>query len=289
MPYKSEFAEWGDFVQTNCLPGGVMISTDWSSQAEMMQARTMREDMDRRQKESAERVFAQESGRQGEEEPKLEKAFFHHTVRLQQQWDDKFASFDEEVAARRSKFVLELDAEKDHLERELDTTLRQRRPKFTPETISMMHGAKVLANLHKYDEWQELHRRTEIRKAAEVAKFDEDIKAKCDVRLSNLEAKHKKALKAFDDKHANERWKLVQERTKSFAQLRQRYKNNLADMRSAHAREFIDLSGRIANTAVRPRTSYLDASSTFRGTHMCRELQVQIEKDRISKAGLLLN
>jgi hypothetical protein len=109
------------------------------------------------------------------------------------------------------------------------------------------------------------------------------------VRLSNLESKHSKALKTFDEKFRNERWRMVHERTKSFAQLRQRYKNNLADMRSAHAREFIDLSDRIPKTAVRPRTSYMNASSSFRGTHMCRELQVRIEAERITKAGLLLN
>jgi hypothetical protein len=289
VPYKSEFMEWGDFVQTNPLPGGVMISTDWSSPADMQQARTIRERTDRLQKENAERVFAQESGRQGEEEPKLEKAFFHHTVKLQQQWDDKFLRFDEELASRRAKFELELQAEKEFLERELDTTLRQRRPKFSTETLSMMHGAEVLAKLHKYDEWQELHRRTEIRKAEETAKFDEHIRGRCDVRLSTLEAKHKKALKAFDDKFANERWKMVHERTKTFTELRQRYKNNLADMRSAHAREFIDLSARIPKTHVRPRTSYLNASSSFRGTHMCRDLQVQIQTERMSKAGLLLD
>lgn len=289
VPYKPGFTEWGDFAQTNSLPGGVMISTAWSSVADMQQARTIRERTDRLQKENAEQVFAQEGERQREEEPKLEKAFFHHTVKLQQQWDEKFDRFDEDLASRRATFELELQAERDILERELDATLRQRRPKFSTETLSMMHGVEVLAKLHKYDEWQELHRRTEIRKAEEAAKFDEDTQARCDVRLSTLEAKHKKALKAFDDKFANERWKMVHERTKSFEQLRQRYKNNLADMRSAHKREYIDLSDRIPKTTVRPRSSYLNASSSFRGTHMCRELQVQIETERISKAGLLLN
>lgn len=289
VPYKAEFTEWGDFVQTNHSPGGVLISTAWSSAAEMQTARTLKEQTDRLQKEAALQVFAQESGRQGEEEPKLEKAFFHHTVKLQQQWDDRFASFDEEVATRRTKFEMELQAEKDNLERELDASLRKRRPKFSNDTLTMVRGAEMLAKLHRYDEWQELHRRTELRKAEELAKFEEETKGKCDVRLSNLESKHSKALKTFDEKFRNERWRMVHERTKSFAQLRQRYKNNLADMRSAHAREFIDLSDRIPKTAVRPRTSYMNASSSFRGTHMCRELQVRIEAERITKAGLLLN
>eukprot|EP01046_Picozoa_sp_COSAG06_P023397 COSAG06_NODE_1855_length_8211_cov_7.092209_2_plen_305_part_00 len=289
VPYKAEFTDWGDFVQTNTVPGGDVISTNWTSVAEMEKAKTMRQETDRMQKESALLVFAQESGRQGEEEPKLEKAFFHHTAELQQEWDAKFVSFDERVADRRAKFGMELDAEEAFLQRELDTTLRQRRPKYTPETISMIHGVEVLAKLHKYEEWQELHRRTEIRKAAEAEKFNAEINAKCDVRLGNLAAQHKKALKAFDDKYASLRWKMVHERTTSFAQMRQRYKNNLADMRAAHAREFIDLSDRIPNTPVRPRTSYLNVSSSFRGTHMCRKLQVQIESDRIAKAGLLLN
>ena len=85
VPYKAEFTDWGDFVQTNTVPGGDVISTNWTSVAEMEKAKTMRQETDRMQKESALLVFAQESGRQGEEEPKLEKAFFHHTAELQQE------------------------------------------------------------------------------------------------------------------------------------------------------------------------------------------------------------
>ena len=55
------------------------------------------------------------------------------------------------------------------------------------------------------------------------------------------------------------------------------------------AREFIDISARIPSTAVSPRRSYLGASSSFRGTHMCRELQVEIDADRLKSAGALLN
>ena len=129
----------------------------------------------------------------------------------------------------------------------------------------------------------------ERRKTVELAKFEEESLAKCDVPLSNLEAKHSKALKSVDEKFANEWRRMVHERTKSFAQLRQRYKNILADMRSAHAREFIDLSDRIPKTPVRALRSYLNASSSFRGTQTGRELQVQIEVERIPKAGLPLN
>ena len=105
----------------------------------------------------------------------------------------------------------------------------------------------------------------------------------------------------------------MHERKLAFGQLRQRYKNNLSDMRGAHvrlqpfaarrlvsistesfcadvqAREFIDISARIPSTAVSPRRSYLGASSSFRGTHMCRELQVEIDADRLKSAGALLN
>jgi len=58
---------------------------------------------------------------------------------------------------------------------------------------------------------------------------------------------------------------------------------------SVQAREFIDISARIPSTAVSPRRSYLGASSSFRGTHMCRELQVEIDADRLKSAGALLN
>ena len=211
------------------------------------------------------------------------------TAKLQSEWDAKLVAFDQWVASKKEKFQMELDADVAVLQRELDTTLRTRRPKFSTETLQMMHGADVLAKLHRYDEWQELHRRTEARKGEELLKFTAAIEAKCDVQLGQLADKHKKALKAFDDKWANERWKLIHDRTKEFAQMRQRYKNNLADMRAAHAREFIDLSDRIPHTAVRPRTSYMEASSSFRGTHMCRTLQVQIETERIAQAGAILN
>ena len=96
----------------------------------------------------------------------------------------------------------------------------------------------------------------------EEGKFYAEIERKCNVQLSNLAAKQEKALKAFDDKFANQRWcalphlrraadlsgarferalpdgrrKLVHERKLAFGQLRQRYKNNLSDMRGAHVR-----------------------------------------------------
>ena len=58
---------------------------------------------------------------------------------------------------------------------------------------------------------------------------------------------------------------------------------------AVQAREFIDISARIPSTAVSPRRSYLGASSSFRGTHMCRELQVEIDAERLKSAGALLN
>ena len=289
MPYKAEFTEWGDFVQMNNVPGGEMHSTNWSSVADMERAREIRLETDRQQREAALTVFSQESTRQGEEEPKLEKAFFHHTAKLQDGWDEKLVGFDKWVVARKETFQMELDADVNTLQRELDTTLRKKRPKYSPETLQMQHGADTLAKLHRYDEWQDLHKMTEARKAQELVKFNALMTGKCDVRLSHLAEKHKKALKAFDDKWANERYKLIHDRTNDFGQMRQRYKNNLADMRAAHAREFIDLSDRIPHTAVRPRISYMEASSSFRGTHMCRTLQVQLEQDRIAQAGAILN
>ena len=40
----------------------------------------------------------------------------------------------------------------------------------------------------------------------EEGKFYAEIERKCNVQLSNLAAKQEKALKAFDDKFANQRW-----------------------------------------------------------------------------------
>ena len=40
----------------------------------------------------------------------------------------------------------------------------------------------------------------------EEGKFYGEIERKCNVQLSNLAAKQEKALKAFDDKFANQRW-----------------------------------------------------------------------------------
>ena len=106
---------------------------------------------------------------------------------------------------------------------------------------------------------------------------------------------------AFDTKIANERNLKIEERNRSFGQLRQRYKNNLQvkrnvlqilynlgsltnilpstqDMRAAHAREFVDISARVAKVPYRPRSSYVHKSSSFRGTHSTfRSLYIRVQ------------
>lgn len=149
---------------------------------DMKAARETRSVKDMAQRKAAAIVFDQEGERQQEEEPKLEKAFFHHTAKLQEEWDKKLEvrhtplsslqrlrggcagrwlasragpltdapdgcapvsaqDFDEWVLGKRHKFGLELDADKQRLQHELDTTLRQRRsathshppcPSFSP-------------------------------------------------------------------------------------------------------------------------------------------------------------
>ena len=53
MPYKAEFTDWGDFVQTNNTPGGEMHSTNWSSVADMERAKEIRLETDRNQRDAA--------------------------------------------------------------------------------------------------------------------------------------------------------------------------------------------------------------------------------------------
>ena len=56
---------------------------------DMKAARETRSVKDMAQRKAATIVFDQEGERQQEEEPKLEKAFFHHTAKLQEEWDKK--------------------------------------------------------------------------------------------------------------------------------------------------------------------------------------------------------
>lgn len=40
------------------------------------------------------------------------------------------------------------------------------RPKYTTETYTMEKGCATLSRMHRYDEWEELHRRYQLRKKA---------------------------------------------------------------------------------------------------------------------------
>ena len=52
----------------------------------------------------------------------------------------------------------------------------------------------------------------------------------------------------------------------------QRRKNNLADMSHSHKLEFSDIQARVPKLSVQPRKSFMNTSSAFKGTHLCREL-----------------
>ena len=190
---------------------------------------------------------------------------------LHMEWDERMEQFELKCEEMWKHLAQRHGVEKEELNKECEP-LRRLTPKFSPELLQMMRGEIVLAKQHRYGEAQELRRRVEIRKAVELDDFNQSIAARLRLRYDRLERKQDEDRKETHSRIHGMRTTIRRKRDLAQRTQDQRRKNNLADMSHSHKLEFSDIQARVPKLSVQPRKSFMQTSSAFKGTHMCREL-----------------
>lgn len=212
-----------------------------------------------------------ERSRQAGERQKLGDAFVHLDHDLHMEWDERMEQFELKCEEMWKHLAQRHGVEKEELNKECEP-LRRLTPKFSPELLQMMRGEIVLAKQHRYGEAQELRRRVEIRKAVELDDFNQSIAARLRLRYDRLERKQDEDRKETHSRIHGMRTTIRRKRDLAQRTQDQRRKNNLADMSHSHKLEFSDIQARVPKLSVQPRKSFMQTSSAFKGTHLCREL-----------------
>jgi hypothetical protein len=223
-------------------------------------------------KEAYEREESQrERERQSAEARKLQDAFTHLDHDLQVEWDEKMHQFDLKCEEMWRHLAERHAVAKEELNKACEP-LRRLTPKFSPELLQMMRSETVLAKQHRYTESNEVKRRVEIRKAVELEDFNQSIAARIRLRYERLEAAQEEDRKETHSRIHGMRTTIRRKRDRAMRTQQQRLTNNSQDMSHAHKIEFSDIQARVPKLAVKPRKSFMQTSSTFKGTHLCRNL-----------------
>ena len=212
-----------------------------------------------------------ELSRQTEEARKLQDAFVHLDHDLKVEWDEKMHQFELKCEEMWKHLAERHAVAKEELNKACEP-LRRLKPKFSPELLAMMRSETVLAKQHRYNESNEVKRRVEIRKAVELEDFNQSIAARIRLRYERLEAAQDEERKETHSRIHGMRTTINRKRDLAMKRQRQRLTNNSQDMSHAHKLEFSDIQARVPKLAVKPRKSFVNTSSTFKGTHICRDL-----------------
>lgn len=212
-----------------------------------------------------------ERRRQTDEFSKLHAAFKHLQHDLNTEWDEKMEMFKRQCERMWEHLEQRHKVQHDELNKECEP-LRRLKPKFSPELLRMMTCEKTLAKLHRYDECQEMRRRVQIRTGVELADFRGSINERITLRFSRLGKRQGEDRQTMHQTIHGMRTTIKRKRERASKVQHQRLKNNSHDMRHAHKNEFNDIQARVPGLQVQPRKSYQRKSSTFRGTHFCRNM-----------------
>jgi hypothetical protein len=212
-----------------------------------------------------------ELARQKEEGRKLQDAFVHLDHDLNTEWDERMHQFELKCEEMWKHLAERHAVAKEELNKSCEP-LRRLKPKFSPELLAMMRSESVLAKQHRYNESNEVKRRVEIRKAVELEDFNQSIATRIRLRYERLEAAQEEERKETHARIHGMRTTIRRKRDLAMKRQRQRLTNNSHDMTHAHRLEFSDIQARVPKLAVKPRRSFMHTSSTFKGTHICREL-----------------
>lgn len=218
VPFKGSSSTRGDFVS----PGADRSHAEWESLDDMEEAKSLRRTQDSQQAASEKAARDAERTRQEElEEPKLENAFFHTTAKLQHDKDREMIEFDRRGAVRRGHILQQQDAERSGLEIELAATLGRRRVKYSSRTQNMQVTTKMLARLHRYEEWADVHRELTAREEKERRHFHDGVAQQMEVRRARLADAQQKALGEVVFRGRNSRFipQSVDQETDSFLSL----------------------------------------------------------------------
>ena len=214
---------------------------------------------------------ARERTRQNDESQKLHDAFAHLDHDLKIEWDEKMQQFEHKCEEMWKHLAERHAVAKEELNKSCEP-LRRLTPKFSPELLQMMRSENVLAKQHRYSESHEVKRRVEIRKAVELDDFNQSIAARIRLRYERLEAAQEEDRKETHSRIHGMRTTIRRKRERANRTQQQRLTNNKHDMTHSHKLEFSDIQARVPKLAIKPRKSFMKTSSTFKGTHVCREL-----------------
>ena len=112
----------------------------------------------------------------------------------------------------------------------------------------------------------------QIRTGVELADFRGSINERITLRFSRLGKRQGEDRQTMHQTIHGMRTTIKRKRERASKVQHQRLKNNSHDMRHAHKNEFNDIQARVPGLQVQPRKSYQRKSSTFRGTHFCRNM-----------------
>jgi hypothetical protein len=212
-----------------------------------------------------------ESSRQLAETQRLSNAFQHLDHDLAVEWGHKMGDFETKCEDMWGHLRQRHAVQKTELKKACEPLLRLT-PKFSPELLQMMRAETVLAKQNMYQEADEVRRRVEVRRKVELDDFNSMQKNRIQTRYQRLERKQEDDRKELQARIHGMKTTIRRKQRLAQQQLDQRKENNQMDMLHAHKLEFVDIQARVPGLLVRPRKTFMQASSTFKGTLMCRDL-----------------
>ena len=234
-------------------------------------AKSYYESMQGIREEHEEKQRNQESQRQASEQQRLQNAFEHLDHDLEATWSKRMDDFEAKCQEMWSHLAERHAVAKAELEKSCEPLLRLS-PKFSPELLQMERSEIFLAKQHMYSEAQDVRRRTQVRKAVELADFNDSRDKRIKARFARLERSQDEERKELHSRIHGMRTEICRRRDQARRTQAQRKANNFADMRHAHKIEYSDIQARVPGLQVKPRKRFMQTSSTFKGTHICREL-----------------